>query len=240
MKFDHIVGFGDSWMWGDELLNPELEDHPHAHPVLIENTKYRERYCFLGLLGEHYQVPVQNYGWPGSSNLSSMLIYTWWLENIALENCLVLVALTEPGRTSFYNPKHRSYANDPPWNRYVHSAWQVADNPNLDAEWADLVKLHTVLTDNQYIRCLTMKQTMLFFAGQNKLKHRVMQFLSIPSHCNVTGHDALFDGDNLSNMLSKHPDYKNLFAPRFHPNEAGHRVIRDFLIKEIDHAILTE
>jgi len=32
MTFKKIVGFGDSWMYGDELLDPELSGrYPDAH-----------------------------------------------------------------------------------------------------------------------------------------------------------------------------------------------------------------
>jgi len=32
MKYKKIVGFGDSWMYGDELLDPELiRRSPDAH-----------------------------------------------------------------------------------------------------------------------------------------------------------------------------------------------------------------
>ena len=57
MKFKKIVGFGDSWMYGDELLDPELlKINPTAHTCFDQNTTYREHNCFLGLLGQHYHL----------------------------------------------------------------------------------------------------------------------------------------------------------------------------------------
>ena len=33
MKYKKIVGFGDSWMWGDELFDPSLHGIENPHPV---------------------------------------------------------------------------------------------------------------------------------------------------------------------------------------------------------------
>jgi hypothetical protein len=56
MKFKKIVGFGDSFVYGDELLDPKLDPATHHSNEL--NTAYREQRCFLGQLGQHYQCPV--------------------------------------------------------------------------------------------------------------------------------------------------------------------------------------
>ena len=56
-------------MWGDELFDPNLKDIENPHPVMMENTPYRESNCFLGLLGKHYGVPTENFGIPGGLKL---------------------------------------------------------------------------------------------------------------------------------------------------------------------------
>ena len=239
MKFDKIVAFGDSWVWGDELLNPTLIDHPHAHPVLIENTDYRESHCFAGLLGKHYGVPVENFGWPGGSNQSAIWCYLWWLEREpAPERCLVLVGITDSNRTSFYNPNHVSYANDPPWNRFVHSAWVHAGNSANTAEWQDMVKRFTVLTDCRELHNLWHKQTLLFFDGQNK--GNLLQFCTIPPCMSYPVNSLLWPNTSLGLLLNQQPNKNELFAPMRHPNEKGHEVVRDLLINEIERAIIAQ
>ena len=64
-KIKKIVGFGDSWIYGDELLDPKLvEQDQEAHSCWSQNVDYRETNCFLGLLGQNYDVPVENFGIP--------------------------------------------------------------------------------------------------------------------------------------------------------------------------------
>ena len=54
MTFKKIIGFGDSWMYGDELLDPELaKQFDDAHTCWSQNDDYRLSNNFLGLLGKH-------------------------------------------------------------------------------------------------------------------------------------------------------------------------------------------
>ena len=46
MKFKKIVGFGDSWIWGDELMDPALINHPQAHPVIQKILRIEKAIVF--------------------------------------------------------------------------------------------------------------------------------------------------------------------------------------------------
>lgn len=235
MKYKKIVGFGDSWMWGDELLNPELKDHPHAHPVFHENTPYRESHCFLGLLGKHYGVPTENFGIAGGSLQSAIWTYLWWIEHEQLspEDCLILVGHTDPNRHSFYNPNHASYDNDPPWNKFVHNSWVHAGADCCEPDWVNLVKLHTVLTDSQQQHRLNAHQSLRFFDGQScALGHNVIQFYTMQAYYPIDTLPSLYRPSGSLHDLVR--DNKSLLAPDGHPNELGHRVIADQLIEKID------
>jgi len=236
MKFKKIVGFGDSWMWGDELLDPALKNLPDAHPVQIENLVYRESHCFLGLLGKHYGVPVENFGIPGGSLQSSIWTYLWWLENEVsdTQDCLVLVSLTCADRQSFYNPKHISYINDPPWNRFIHSVWVHSGTNSINSEWQTMVKQHTVLTDCVKFRQLNYRQSVLFFAGQKCSTAATVQFNSMKPCMKLDDPTLLWSSGGLTDILLERPNYLDLIAPQRHPNEKGHEIIRDMLIPEID------
>jgi hypothetical protein len=241
MKFKKIVGFGDSWMWGDELLDPALRDHVHAHPVLMENTAYREQHCFLGQLGQHYGVATENFGIAGGSLQSSIWTYLWWLEHetVPLDQCLVLVALTDSNRHTFYNPTHVSYANDPPWNRFIHSAWVHSGNANINDSWQSMVKLHMVLTDCDEHDSLNYRQTVLFFQGQTSRVNSLLQFNTIRPTMLMDESSLLWPDTSLSWMLSEHADLENMLAPQGHPNEIGHKWIANHLIDMIDPVILS-
>lgn len=242
MKFDKIVGFGDSWMWGDELLDSALIDHPHAHPILVENTLYRESNCFLGQLGNYYNVPTENFGIPGGSLQSTIWTYLWWLEHEQkpTQNCLVLIALTDPNRQTFYNPNHVAYSNDPPWNRFVHSAWIHSGGGAENDYWKNMVKAHWTLTDCKQSQELNYKQTVLFFEGQSKYNTGpLLQFNTMFDVVEMNCSTLIWPNGSLNQLVETQPNSRKLFATNGHPNEKGHVVIRDHLIVEIDHAIMS-
>lgn len=232
------MGFGDSWIWGDELLDPLLHNITNSHPIMQENTPYRESHCFLGLLGHHYGVPVENFGIPGGSQQSAMWTYLWWLEHeqLDLSECLLLVGHTESNRDTFYNPAHVSYANDPPWNKFIHSAWVHSGASCIDSEWSNMVKTNMMLTDCNELRNLTYRQSVLFFEGQNyKLGNNIIQFTTMGPSIVINAKGLLWPDSGLSTFIKGCPE---LMAPGRHPNEQGHLVIRDHLIPEIDRVIL--
>lgn len=242
MKFDKIVGFGDSWIWGDELLDPALEDHPQRHPVLMENTSYREGHCFLGRLGENYKVPTENFGWPGGSLQSTIWTYLWWIEHetVPLDRCLVMIGLTDGNRTSFYNPNHVSYGNDPPWNRFQHSAWVHSGASSVDDDWADMVKRYMVLTDCPQLIKLNYMQAAYFFDGQIKRHAGLVQFNTMRPECEIELDSLLWPRSGLQLDFRDMPDRGKFLKEMGHPNELGHKLIADRLIAEIDRVILTE
>jgi hypothetical protein len=238
MKFKKIVGFGDSWIWGDELLDPQLQHRDDAHPVLVENIEYRETNCFLGLLGQHYGVPVENFGIPGGSQQSAIWTYLWWLEHEELDprECLILVGHTEANRTTFYDPAHVSYCNDPPWNKFIHSAWIHSNDSSFTSQWIDIARLHMVLTDSKESRTLTYRQSVTFFEGQYyKFGGNVLQFNTMEPEVLISAQGLIWNNSSLRNLVGNQSE---LLAQHKHPNEQGHQVIRDYLIPEIEHVIL--
>jgi hypothetical protein len=242
MKFKKIVGFGDSYMWGDELLDPALIDHPDAHPVLMQNTCYRESNCFLGRLGSHYGLPTENFGWPGGSLQSTIWTYLWWIEHesVPLDQCLVLIALTDANRHSFYEVDHVAYANDPPWNRFVHSSWVHSGKATIQASWEDMVKKHMTLTDCLALWQLNYRQAVLFFHGQRENHAGLLQFNTLEPVTVVNKSTVLWPDQNLRSQLNSLPDHQHLLAPMGHPNILGHEWVASRLIPEIDHVTMIE
>jgi hypothetical protein len=239
MKYKKIVGFGDSWIWGDELLDPALAHLPTAHPSLVENNFYRQQHCFLGQLGQYYQIPYENFGIPGGSLQSTLWTYLWWLEHeeLAVEDCLILVGLTESSRTSFYNPTHTVYDNDAPWNRFVHSAWIHGGFSGNGTEWVHMVKANMVLTNCSELSKLNYNLTVKFFEGQYQcLSKNTLQFCTAPPPLVADAKNLVWSDRSLSFFCNK----KELLAPGGHPNEIGHRLLRNHLIEQIESVILAE
>lgn len=240
MKFKKIVGFGDSWTWGDELLDPELARiDPTAHPCFTQNQDYRESNCFIGLLGKHYNVPTENHSLPGGSLQSEMWTFLWWLEQEPNpEECLVLVGHTDADRMSFYNPNHVSYSNDPPWNRYVNTAWVHATDDVVSRDWKELFKRYIALSSCSKLNRLNYHQATLMFDGIAARRNIPMLQFNImsPPPDQMYTPTVIWPDDCLMLWLRHHPENQKgeLLKPDGHPNELGHQFIRDRLISEID------
>jgi hypothetical protein len=245
MKFKKIVGFGDSWIWGDELIDPALlANDKNAHPSWLQNTPYRERNCFLGLLGKHYSVPTENFGIPGGSLQSTIWTFLWWLRHEPNPSeCLVLTGLTEGSRMSFFNPNHQRMNNDPPWNKFVHSAWVHAgvDDGPVTRDWADMIKRYMVLSESDPLSLLNYEQALYTFDGIAARQNIPMLMWDIsPPQEELSVPTKIWPGFNFVHWLRRHPNEQELTFPGGHPNEKGHLILRDMLQDEIDCVILSQ
>lgn len=245
MKFKKIVGFGDSWMYGDELLDPVLAaQEKDSHACWVQNTDYREGNCFLGLLGQHYQVPTVNFGVPGGSLQSTIWTYLSWLQSETNpKDSLILVFLTEPDRTSFLDPNYSLNHASRPWEKFWHSTWVEYGSSTVPAEFRDMIKRHTVLTYGEESRNMNYLQTVLFFDGQAaRIGMPLLQFHTTEPVSSMPIQTIPWPDFNWILYFRDHPgnQSRELIHPNGHPNEQGHRIIRDMLIPEIDRAIISE
>lgn len=243
MNFRKIVGFGDSWMYGDELLDPELKaKHSDAHTCWVQNTEYREQHCFLGQLGQHYNVPTENFGMPGGSLQSAMWAYLWWLEHEPNpEECLVLVGHTDSDRISHYNPSHVHYSNDPPWNKFIHSTWVEFGSSVVPEPFRDMIKKQIVLTNCPELSKLNYMQTAMFFDGVSARRNiQTMQFHIMPPDVQLDLPTLIWPDFSLTLWFRDHPDNqkRQLIMPGGHPNEIGHQMITKKLISSVEYAII--
>jgi hypothetical protein len=243
MTIRKIVGFGDSWMYGDELLDPALiEQHADAHSCWTQNVEYREHHCFLGQLGQHYQLPTENFGIPGGSLQSSIWTYLWWLEHEPNpEQCLVLVGHTDHDRITHYNPNHVHYSNDPPWNKFVHSSWVRHGSSVISEPFRNMIKQQVVLTSCPELNQLNYLQTVMFFDGIAARRNiPTLQFHVMPAETTLDLPTMIWPDFSLTMWFRDHPGNQNreLIMPGGHPNETGHQMVANKLISEIDRAIL--
>jgi hypothetical protein len=229
VKFDRITAFGDSWVWGDELIDPTGDN---LTPGTSTNTTYRESHCFAGIIADHYNVPVENFAIAGGSLQSTIWNYIWWQQNRSShDSTLILVGLTDAGRMSYYNPNHVTYSNDPPWNKYVHSTWVNHSAKGFSEDWVRMIKSNIALTSCWELSVMNYLQAVLFFDGQPN----VLQFNTINVMPIVSPKSLLWPGQTLRSILATH---KNCWAPKKHPNEQGHQIIADLLISHIDSSII--
>jgi hypothetical protein len=243
MKIKKIVGFGDSWMYGDELLDPELlKQDPNAHTCFYQNDEYRHGHNFLGLLAKHYGWEFENYGIPGGSLQSEVWTFLWWLEREPNPSeCLVLAGHTDQDRMSFYNPSHQHYTNDPIWNKFVHTAWTEASDDVIARDWKDFMKRYVVMCDSPELGRYNYLQAAMLFDGMSlRYKFPLLQFDIMPRPSGIQLPTHIFNGQCYTIHFRDRPDNRNreLYCENGHPNEHGHEIIRDQLIPEIDRAIL--
>ena len=85
MNIKKLAVFGDSWIFGDELIDPK---HPEWECCFTQNDEYRLDHCFSGLIAKELGVPYENYGQPGASLQSTIWIFLWWLNNKNVKDTL--------------------------------------------------------------------------------------------------------------------------------------------------------
>jgi hypothetical protein len=245
MKLKKIVGFGDSWMFGDELLSPDLKrTDADAHACWIQNIPYREKHCFLGLLGEHYGVPVENYGHPGGSFQSMIWTFLWWLRyEPSFDECLVLCCLTEADRVSFYWPDYAKSGTHAEWDKFVHSTWVNHGSSTIPESYYDLTKRYIALTHCQELSSYNYQQAVTLFDGV-AARHGfpLLQFHTAQPPLDLDIPSLIWPKSNLIRFFLDHHNNQDRkwYMPNGHPNEMGHTIIRDLLIPEIDCVTMSE
>lgn len=219
-----VVGFGDSWMYGDEL-----------------DDTTREQDCFLGQLGQHYNVPVENYGINGSSLQSAIWTFLWWLQKEPQpSDCLVLVGLTSSYRFSYYDSNRTSKNLDKvvgnPIDNLIHSSWPLH---HFNDDFAQLIKLQTVLATSDEWKHLNYQQAILFFDGVSARQHiPLIQFNIMPDFKSIKNVPSLIWPDfSLKTWI--YTEYPEHILPGEHPDRQGHHLISQRLIPETDRAIIT-
>ena len=214
------------------------QKHLDAHTCWHQNNAYRNSHNFLGLLGKHYNVPIENFGIAGGSMQSSMWTFLWWLDHEPEpEQCLILIGHTDSDRLSFYNPNHVSYANDPPWNRFIHSTWVEYGSSVVPQEFRNMVKQQLVLTNCSELAKLNYQQTLLSFDGIAARRNlQMMQFQIMPADIKLDLPTQIWAGFSTTMWFRNHPgnQQRELVMPGGHPNEIGHKMIAEKLISTID------
>jgi len=239
LKIKKIVGFGDSWTFGDELIAPDLRDKEHASS-LDENKEYRESHCYLGLLGKHYDASVENYGIPGGSLQSAIWTFLWWLrQEPDPEQCLVLHGITDCDRFSLFNPNHHQYCDDEKWNKFEHSAWIEFGSSVIPDNFKDIGKKLLAYSSSPELDQYNYEQTVYLFDGISARQHiPMLQFHIMPPEKSLQVPTLLWPESNWCNWIVHHPEKEKITAPDGHPNEIGHQILSELLIPEVDRVIL--
>lgn len=200
-----VVGFGCSWIHGDEI------DHPTADPGSKEHREYREKNCFLGQLADKLGLECENRGISGGSLQSTIWEFSKWnQQSIDPENWLVIIGLTESSRASWWNGPNRTaqrYGGD-----YMHNHW---DHPGH--KWHDFIRWHMVNCDDLDLQSINYWTAVNFFDSFCRIRSiPILQINVFPSPMLIdlpSVYDARF---NMRSSLA--PDQ---LAIGRHPNKLG-------------------
>lgn len=239
-----LAAFGCSWVYGGELVDPELiKQDPDTRDFWIENQEYRLEHCFAGIVAKHYGLELVNLAMSGSSLESMRFNLFWYLKNFGSEETFFLAGLTDPARQSWFNPRHQHNDSDPAWNRWAHSAWlndssTPPDFYNLQKQWVALC-CHRDWEEFNYVETLHQ-----FDHIATRYNAPVLQVNCLTPPPNVTQivPTLMNPGDALRDWLDRYDLTTDLevFAPRHHANELGNQILAQQLINYIDSCKILE
>jgi hypothetical protein len=197
------------------------------------NDEYRTNNCYTGLVSNHYGYSRENLSFPGSSLQSMQWSLQWWLNNRTedeIKKSIILVGLTGEDRVSWYDPEYETGEGDP-WNNYLHSTWLDYAGPNVDKGWFELRKYHVAMSACDSLSQLNYETTLRMFDGVSaRYNVPVIQFNTVATK--IISNDTFYDLQ-IRNALNR-----DCYAYGGHPNEKGHRIIADSLIRTIDKYII--
>ena len=208
---EQIVGFGCSWIHGDEI------EHPNPSTEK-ERRVYREENCTLGQLAKLLDVKrVHNYGISGGSLQSTMWEFAKYISAFD-SNTLVVIGLTQASRQSWFNKDDRS--------PYMHSHWNH-DNHT----WNEFIKFYLVHSDCTQLWNMNYKIATQYFANYcNVHDLALLQFNVFPAPCEMDEVPSWNARGFVQDMHHKHGD---CLATGHHPNEKGSIFLAEKLYKEL-------
>ena len=238
MNIKRLAVFGDSWVYGDELIDPQ---HPEWECCDHHNNDYRLSHSFSGLIAKELGVPYENFGHPGGSLQSAIWTFLWFLENRDWQDTLCVIGLTAPNRQTWFNPEHVHQGDDPEWNKFIHSTWINFGSDSISPEWQKFGKHYIAYSEDDQLSKYNYQQAVYLFDGiaQNK-NIPLVQFNLYDPETEIKGVDTLlWPKHNMQKRLLDRTDAKQIHAPGHHPNELGHQIISKVLLSKINDVILT-
>jgi hypothetical protein len=206
-----LVGFGCSFTYGSELMDPELEDDYDRH---YDNIPYREKHCWLGQLAEMLDCSFDNRASPASSNYSIQEEFADWFDGrLPDSNDVICIGWTNHLRTSWWSDDDQ---------RWVHDGFiRNEDEKLFRASFREWLAL-------SYERNATITNHAKLFVNSvcqvNNIK--IIQFNALNNIPTPYKFPNYHQGDqNMQDVLRKENINleKNFLAPGEHPNEAGHK-----------------
>lgn len=204
---NQVIGFGCSWIHGDEIIHP--------NPATEKDSRlYREENCTLGQLAKMFNASALNYGISGGSLQSTMWEFMRYKPDPGSANTLVVVGLTEASRQSWFTKDNRS--------PYMHSHWTHDHHT-----WHDFVKFYTVHSDCEQLWRMNYNMAVEFFRNYCQVHHiPLLMFDVFPPPSRV---ESVTDWNARGYIQQVHHTHGDCLAPHYHPNEKGCKLLAEKL-----------
>ena len=207
-----LVGFGCSFTYGSELLDPDLVEGDDGHHY--DNIPYREKHCWLGQLAEMLGCSFDNRASPAGSNLFIQEEFGDWFDmHSPDDDDIVCIGWTNHLRTSWWNDEEFRWMHD----GFIRSK----DEKHFHASFKEWITL-------SYGRCAQATNHAKLFINSvcqvNNIK--IIQFNALDNIPTQYKFPNYHQGDqNMQDVLRKETINleKNFLALGGHPNEAGHK-----------------
>jgi len=201
-----LVGFGCSFTYGSELIDPNIvEQHHHS------NTRYRHNNVWLGRLADNLGYNFDNLAEPANSNFAiAQQVSNYFLNRYDPQDKIIIcIGWTEKTRMSWYTDNswtHSGFARD-------KQRW-----PNSLREWV-------IKSDNESYNMYTENAKFIVNNICKSIDIPIIQFNALGDHKTTHYPSYFIDGDSMDSMLKRamrEDERLGLFAKDGHPNEEGH------------------
>ena len=213
-----LVGFGCSFTYGSELIDPELEKYNYSFwDRHHENSPYRERHVWLGELADQLDCDYENWAQPSCSNYAiSQIFYDWFTKRDTQEDVLVCVAWTATDRMSWWD------------NEWVHDGFIRYDSEKrYKASFKDWLTYPSRNLENTYHAKLFVNSV----CSQYNIK--LLQFDALDNDNERNYPNFHMQGTSMIKLLIQEGERlnKEFLASGRHPNELGHKYYVKLLLE---------
>lgn len=221
-----LVVFGDSWPYGDELVDPARANQ-NCHS--LENESYRLSHGYPGLIAQHFGLELVNLARCGNSLQGMQYALSWWSHQPEYNDSFMLFSLPFMHRMSWINPEWHQQGGSNFLERLWHSSWIKQNSVDVDSDIKQLHQIWTARVSSALQDFHHVNIAANFFAGFCHMR-------SIPYLMHHV-FDEAFQADFTDPELTLETILLNtgLFHANGHPNELGHKMIAEKLIYYIKH-----
>jgi hypothetical protein len=227
-----LVGFGCSFTYGSELVDPNVgEKHHHA------NTRYRNNNVWLGRLANNLGCQFDNLAEPANSNFAiAQQVSSYFLNTYdSQDKIIVCIGWTEKTRMSWFG-KH--------WTHNNGLGFMWTHNGFVDSKtgWTGSAKEWVLNSSDQSHQMYTDNAKFIVNSICKSMNIPVIQFNALGHHKATQYSNYFIDGNSMDGMLRRamqEDNRLNFIAKDGHPNEAGHEYFTVRLTEFVKSNIIT-